>query len=700
VSAVSQFGRAPCPTTHARRRSSCRSGICGSGACSAPQTTRGRSASGHLPPLHADQWLQIHSLIARVIITSVIAAAGVTTGAGMSPGVALATPPGLGQEPDAVTNSLGSQAPAMRPTQPFFRSGISAAASVSPLTWAAPSHVDGIGDLTSVSCRSESFCMAVDEAGYPDKTGSALAWNGTSWSTPTTIAGRVGLTSVSCGAASFCMAVSNGGPDTYSWNGASWSTQVAPTSYLDSVSCPSPTFCMAVAEVYGGGASFTWNGASWARHDVVAFDSYEGQDYFLVSVSCTSASFCIALDDSGHAFSWNGTSWSGPTAIDPNIGTQMPDFPPSVSCTSATFCMELGDSGTAVWNGTSWSAPSRKNPGAGYPLSVSCASASLCVALTGYFGLYASTWTGLSWSAATEIARDRYSPTIASVSCRSTSFCMAVDEQGDAIRAGPPRLRLAALGDSYSSGNGTPLAKGACFRSPQAWPKLLPGLVNRMGGKTIIQPRVDLLACSGAESDGRSTASGEEDLPAQVHALKGLRPAPTVITVTTGGDDGKSRDVGFRNVLTRCVGPDVLAVCDKASIDEYNWIKKNEPGILGKAYRSVRAADPAAEVFAIGYPHIFKRGYRCGLYATSDVDNFNSLTDSLNAAIRRAARAVPRVTYVSTADVFAGHELCSGHPWVVPPLTVTPTIGTHDWMHPTTAGQKAIAERVAKSIHG
>ena len=259
----------------------------------------------------------------------------------------------------------------------------------------------------------------------------------------------------------------------------------------------------------------------------------------------------------------------------------------------------------------------------------------------------------------------------------------------------PPQIRLAALGDSYSSGNGTPGASGDCARSPQAWPELVPDLVNQMAGRSIIQPDVDLLACSGAESNGPSTE--EEDLPAQVLALKALRPVPTVITVTTGGDDGRNDGVGFRKVLTRCVGPVSLAYCDEAFTDEYDWIRKNEPRILEEAYRSITAADRAARVLAVGYPHIFKRGDGCNGYSASDVAEFNTLTDSLNSAIRRAAARVPGVTYVNTTGVFAGHELCSKDPWAVSPRNI---LRRHDWLHPNAGGQEAIAEEVSKSIHG
>jgi hypothetical protein len=97
----------------------------------------------------------------------------------------------------------------------------------------------------------------------------------------------------------------------------------------------------------------------------------------LVSVSCSSATFCAVVGTnggpSGYAVTYNGTSWS-PTHIGIVAG--------AVSCASASFCVALGEGGHAsTYNGRSWSVGSVGSPG---PLgSVSCASTSFCVAVDG-----------------------------------------------------------------------------------------------------------------------------------------------------------------------------------------------------------------------------------------------------------------------------------------------------------------------------
>jgi hypothetical protein len=76
-------------------------------------------------------------------------------------------------------------------------------------SWSDPVNIDGPNHLSSVSCPSVSFCVAVDEAG------NAIAYDGNSWSDPVGIDTEVvdGLNSVSCSSASFCVAVGDDGQD-------------------------------------------------------------------------------------------------------------------------------------------------------------------------------------------------------------------------------------------------------------------------------------------------------------------------------------------------------------------------------------------------------------------------------------------------------------------------------------------------------
>src|SRR5262249_35806197 len=114
---------------------------------------------------------------------------------------------------------------------------------------------------------------------------------------------------------------------------------------------------------------------------------------------------------------WNGTSWSaviGPTTTD---GT-----PRSVSCSSATNCIAVGGAAVGAgfaqrWNGKQWF---NINTTSSTVFAVACASATSCLAV----GLeQAQRWNGTSWS---EINEPKPAAYLFGVSCASTKLCFAV----------------------------------------------------------------------------------------------------------------------------------------------------------------------------------------------------------------------------------------------------------------------------------
>jgi hypothetical protein len=273
-------------------------------------------------------------------------------------------------------------------------------------TWTAPQSLGGLF-LSSVSCVS-SFCAAVDY------NGRAVTYNGTSWaaSVSTGESFEAPLRSVSCTSSSFCVAVGGGNAVTY--NGASWSAPVAiDANGADYVSCV-PSFCVAV----GGEYAVTFNGASWGTPTKI--DSVE--EPFLLSVSCASSSFCVAVDDNGNALTYKSGSWSAPDSIGGQLN--------SVSCAPASsFCVAVDEGGQALkFNGTSWSSPESIDSLGGLT-SVSCPTSSFCVAVD--TSGRAFTFNGSTWGAAAEI--DTHGDGLSGVSCTSSSFCVATDLNGTVL---------------------------------------------------------------------------------------------------------------------------------------------------------------------------------------------------------------------------------------------------------------------------
>jgi hypothetical protein len=213
----------------------------------------------------------------------------------------------------------------------------------------------------------------------------------------------------SCVGPSFCMAVGTTSPTAgenqivSEWNGSSWSAMTnLPTSApngveLASVSCVSATFCVAVGDHEPGAVDWNdtyieqWNGSKWSTVPSPSFDPTDYQNY-LNGVSCVSTTFCVAAGSSytasGQApvlLQWNGSVWS----LDANpAGLPSYTYITGVSCVG-TFCEAVG--GTDVpasialqLHGTTWTNQTvPSGVGGGEFSAVSCVTALLCMATGG-----------------------------------------------------------------------------------------------------------------------------------------------------------------------------------------------------------------------------------------------------------------------------------------------------------------------------
>jgi hypothetical protein len=93
-----------------------------------------------------------------------------------------------------------------------------------------------------------------------------------------------------------------------------------------------------------------------------------------VQISCPKATFCAAVD-AGDAFTFNGTAWSSSHLVD----TEGDGFS-SISCRTATSCEAVSRGGwTYSFDGSSWSSPGTIST-TGTITSLSCPTTSFCVA--------------------------------------------------------------------------------------------------------------------------------------------------------------------------------------------------------------------------------------------------------------------------------------------------------------------------------
>jgi hypothetical protein len=233
------------------------------------------------------------------------------------------------------------------------------------------------GAFAAVSCSAARNCYAVGEY-TPKSTNNFVPliehWNGKSWSkqnAPVPSGTTFGeLTAVSCRSATFCVAVGTDGSgvliERLTTSGWSKTTpRSAPAAMLYGVSCPSASSCFAVGSsltTSGGSLVERWNGRAWSASTTPV--PHGASDAGLQSVSCVSATRCLAVGDYGtngvYAVSWNGSGWHlvSMTTTGGHIGAFY-----AVSCLAATNCVALTGttqfaastrSESAFWNGTRW----------------------------------------------------------------------------------------------------------------------------------------------------------------------------------------------------------------------------------------------------------------------------------------------------------------------------------------------------------
>jgi len=305
--------------------------------------------------------------------------------------------------------------------------------------WSALSDVDpgsrAITGISSISCPTTSFCMAVDS------NGRSLFYSRGRWSVIDSIDPNGILNSVSCPITSFCMAVDFDG-DSLTYNKGTWSKPdiIDPLSStagngggISSVSCPATSFCMAV-DVLGNALSY--DNGKWSAPDSIdpqSAKNHNAANTGLTSVSCPTTSFCMAVDVLGNALSYDNGKWSAPDSIDPQSSTAGNGYGngmSSVSCPTSLYCMAVDGNGDSLqYLAGKWSAPT--SIGSDF-YSVSCPTTSFCMAL--------DLGDALPYSRGRWSVIDSIDPNgiLNSVSCPATSFCMAVDNLGNSLTYGVP----------------------------------------------------------------------------------------------------------------------------------------------------------------------------------------------------------------------------------------------------------------------
>ncbi|MCL2455504.1 MAG: SGNH/GDSL hydrolase family protein [Micrococcales bacterium] len=280
-------------------------------------------------------------------------------------------------------------------------------------------------------------------------------------------------------------------------------------------------------------------------------------------------------------------------------------------------------------------------------------------------------------------------------------------------------VNVVVVGDSYSSGNGTGLGRvlaptpvygyhDDAYRSSLSYAQGYVTWLNTQGAAATLRN----LAVSGATT---ATVMADQ-LP--------LVPADTdVVLLTIGGNDA-----GFSTIIQLCFAPGArdperCSTAVTAAEAQIPVVIESTRQILTALEQQLR---PGAEVVLVGYPRL----------ALGDVDyvlRSDTATYDAGQAIRAVgqvfddaqrtslvgawnAEQALRVTYVPTAEAFAGHEpdpradVKNDRRWIneffetlgaTGPGGITVAVLSVDqpnWYHPNVAGHQAIAARIATVV--
>jgi hypothetical protein len=320
-------------------------------------------------------------------------------------------------------------APAMNATVATTRTPAASAPA-----WGVSPPIGGVDALSAISCASVALCVATSDGGQVVSARRPAATNA-DWRVVVADPGA-GFSSISCPTVGFCAAI--GADDrlatsrTPAGGAGAWRPVALKLSYLDnngvrqpesftSISCASASACIAADDWYGlgastdpGGGASHWNLLSVGEPD---YDEFQG-------VSCPAASRCVAVGLEGDAWTQPG----GVKAVDHR------DTLDAISCPSVSFCVATSGGNVLVTDRpsaghTPWRATRIDRT---FLTSVSCASRSLCAAIDSAGRVLVSTDPAggrSTWQATT--VDIRYA--LEGISCPSALLCVAVDSGGNVI---------------------------------------------------------------------------------------------------------------------------------------------------------------------------------------------------------------------------------------------------------------------------
>jgi hypothetical protein len=361
--------------------------------------------------------------------------------------------------------------------------------------------------LSSVACTSPTACVAVGTDGHGQPfvlVGDPATWT-QAQAKEITLNERGFLQAVACASASSCVAVGGGedhdtghvqpfvlSGDPSTWTGAqvqeiALGSEFGGEGALTSVACTSSSSCLAVGvdsndqPLTLAGDPSTW-GVGQAHE--IALGSGFGESGVLVSVTCPSASSCVAggIDGNSQPLVVAGDPSTTLTAAQAHEVTLGSEFASggeldSIACASASTCLATGidaNSQPLVLAGdpSTWGAAQAREIRltgvrfgvAGTPYALSCVSATSCLDVgRAQRGPYLIQGSPATWDHASAVQLTGVNPRsyVEGSACLSSTYCVAV---GYSRTTGEP-LVLTGDPSGWGTDPGRVIALGAGFGS-------------------------------------------------------------------------------------------------------------------------------------------------------------------------------------------------------------------------------------------
>ncbi|RKN28401.1 SGNH/GDSL hydrolase family protein [Micromonospora musae] len=261
-----------------------------------------------------------------------------------------------------------------------------------------------------------------------------------------------------------------------------------------------------------------------------------------------------------------------------------------------------------------------------------------------------------------------------------------------------PRHFVVALGDSYSSGEGTgdytrvsnqygddAASRNSCRRSPNAWSQQAtipgaPGTIAALAEGNNEEIDAQFVACSGATTlnmlspallpDGKWLGKAPQGQYGEIAQLDqgSLNENTTAVMFSIGGNDARFTDVGKScGFGYDCSAPDYYMEGDSKPLRdaERDLITGPVKSSLQEVVRQIRVRAPNARIFVMGYPHLFETPCEYGVVlpgitvgiSWDETIFLNELGDLLvNEAL--PSDAAHGVHGMDPRSEFTGHSLC------------------------------------------